>query len=88
MALKRKFITGVEGMTSISDSEFFGSAIYGLFREGKPLFETNGTPTGKQFRLIGTVIDFDVNIPIIKSPKNVGSAELLLPEQFLVIYRN
>lgn len=88
MALKRVNITGVEGMTSISHPEFFGADIYGCFREGKPLFETSSSAVGKYFKHEGTDLQLDPTIPIIKTPKNIGSAELLIPEQFLVIYRN
>lgn len=88
MALKRVDITGVEGMTSVSHPEFFGADIYGFFREGKPLFETSSSPTGKMFKHVGTELQLDPTIPIIKTPKNIGSAELMLPEDFTVIYRN
>lgn len=87
MALKKKFITGVEGMTSIEDPEFFGATIYGCFREALPLFETDGTPTGKQFKHAGTVLELDANLPIIKVVKS-ELFDTYKPEQFTVIYRN
>lgn len=88
MALKKKTITGVEGMTSISDSDFFGADIFGFFRSGQPLFETDDVPIGKKFKHEGTELKMDESIPISKVPVDLGWTEILLPEQFTVIYRN
>ena len=87
MALKKAFITGVEGATSISHPELFGATIYGCFREAQPLFETDGDPVGNRFKHVGTEIRLDTNIPIIKSIKR-EVFDTYKPEQFTVIYRN
>ncbi len=87
MALKRAFITGVEGATSVSHPELFGATIYVCYREALPLFEIEGAPVGNRFKHVGTEIQLDPDLPIIKTIKR-EVFDTYKPEQFTVIYRN
>ena len=67
MALKKIYIEGVPGLTFITHSDLHGgSEVMLVLREGKPLAETSGVPTGRFFRHNGsaTRIDWDAQIPI------------------------
>lgn len=49
----------VLGSTSISDPSFLGTTIFGVKRNGLGYTKVAGVPTGRQFNLVGSTINFD-----------------------------
>lgn len=87
MALKKKYIPGVAGLTYIEDAEFFGAEMMLVMRAGKPLVETTDTPTGRRFRHTGTRIELPAAMPIEGHVEDTGAGELIVTEDFYAEYK-
>lgn len=88
MAIKRKYISGVAGLTHVEDGEFFGAEILLVKREGRSLVETTDTPTGRKFKHNGTRIELPAAMPIEAYVDDSPAAEVIGTEQFFILYKN
>lgn len=92
MALKKAYIEGTPGLTYIEDVRLgAGIEVMLVLREGKPLVETTGTPTGRQFNHTGSEyrIYVDATMPVIGIAETDpgGTSDILRPEIFYVEYK-
>lgn len=92
MALKKAYIEGTPGLTHIEDVRLgAGIEVMLVLREGKPLVETTGTPTGRQFKHAGGEyrIYVDETMPVISVVETdpSGTTDILKPEIFYVEYK-